>query len=699
MKSRDIAIVGILLAIGAIVRYLSLLVPGPIVSNLVIAFYCLAVILILPTIREALGIGIVSGVICAMLSHSIFPPANMISEPIGAVVCLGVYALMRERIVISPAIATFIATLASGFSFIGVAVLAVAPTIVGKYGTAEAFLVVTAPIVLMTAAINAGVAQALYLPASRVLMRTDSRRFGLQPEDLHRRMPDAGGEDALIQLRNVSYSYPHAEGKALSNLSLAIRPGEILYVTGPTGAGKTTLCLAASGILHHEYGGTFEGTVSLFNRDVREYRSMAEIGKKIGVVFDDADAQLIFTTVEEEVASGLENQGISREEMERRLRHVAEVTGIDHLMHRAPHTLSGGQKQRVAIAATLALGTDVLLLDEPTQELDTAATGAICTVLKRLKEEGKTVVIVEQKIDELALLADRMVVIENGTIIAEGLPDHLLADERIRDLVGDGTPASVPLASPVSGSAAVSSTDGASIVSVVGLVHRYGDIPAVNGIDLEIAPGEIVAIVGENGSGKTTLVKHFIGLLRPTEGSITIDGLDTATTPITELARHVGLVFQNPDTMLFEESVEAEIAFGLKNIGCSDQPQIIDAVLQEVGLADKKATYPRSLSRGERQRLALACVIAMRPKVIILDEPTTGLDLRESRRVMDIVRRLQQEGHTIVMVTHNMRLVQAYADRIVEIAEGKIVRDIRNTEVLSCQKLCSTSKETASSTV
>ncbi len=697
MKSRDIAIVGILLAIGAIVRYLSLMVPGPIVSNLVIAFYCLAVILILPTVREAIGIGIVSGVVCALISHSIFPPGNLISEPVGAVFCLGVALLLRDRIVIAPAITTFIATLASGLTFVAIAIAAQFPVIVGKYGTIDAFLVVTVPIVLMAAAANGVVAQALYMPASRVLLRTQRRPVqgggDGHPAGQAARNVNA---DAPISMRSVSYTYPRGTNPALHGIDLDVARGECLLVTGPTGAGKTTLCLAASGILYHEYGGALAGSLSLAGKDVAAYRDMGEIGRSIGVVFDDADAQLIFTTVEEEVVSGLENQGLDRAEMQRRMDYVTEVTGITHLLDRAPHALSGGQKQRVAIAATLALGTDVLILDEPTAELDTIATDAIFQILQRLKDEGKTIVIVEHKLDELSRLADRMILVEDGRIAAEGLPDVLLKSDRVRSLieVADASePVTAPLSTPMQPPAAVS-----PIITVHGLVHRYEETTALAGVDLDIFPGEIVAIVGENGSGKTTLVKHFNGLLRPTEGTVLVDGLDTATTPITELARHVGLVFQNPDTMLFAETVEEEIAFGLGNIGLADHGEVIDAVLAEVGLTEYRNQYPRSLSRGERQRLALACVIAMRPKVIVLDEPTTGLDARETQRVMEIVRRLQREGCTILMVTHNMRLVREYADRIIAMEHGIILRDVRSFEEIACQKLCSTSTGTATST-
>lgn len=490
--------------------------------------------------------------------------------------------------------------------------------------------------------------------------------------------PETDREVAL-SLRGVSYTYPGSEAPALSGIDLEIGKGEIVFVTGPTGAGKTTLCLAASGILYHEYGGALEGAVAILGKDVRDYRDMGEIGRDVGVVFDDADAQLIFTTVEEEVASGLENLGLSREEMEQRLREVMEATGIADLAERAPHTLSGGQKQRVALAATIALGTKVLILDEPTAELDAEATAAVSTLLRRLSGEGTAVLIVEQKIGDLAAIADRMVVVEDGAIAEVGAPVDMMQEHPTVGSVRLPAPAPTPRGGAP------------SVISVRGLVHHYDGVEAIRGLDIEIAPGEIVAVAGDNGSGKTTLVKHFNGLLRPTEGSVTVDGLDAGSVPIAELARHVGLVFQNPDTMLFAETVEEEVAFGLRNIdpGASGEP--IDAALREVGLLHRKTAYPRSLSRGERQRLAIACVIAMKPKVIVLDEPTTGLDARESGRIMEVLARLRQDGHTIVMVTHDMHLLQEYADRVVRMEQGRVVRDSETFEEEPCPRLCNMS--------
>jgi len=495
----------------------------------------------------------------------------------------------------------------------------------------------------------------------------------------------------MIELRNFSYTYGTAASTALKNINLEVRKGELLLVTGHSAAGKTTLALAMAGILHHEIGGKIEGSISFQNRDVKEFDGIKELSRHIGVVFDDAESQLIFTTVEEEILSGLENRGHPKNEIVRRLKEAMDFCEISHLKNRAPHMLSGGQKQKVALAATLALDTEVLILDEATAELDSQAVRKVFSVLKRLKEAGKTIIVVDHNIEDFLEIGDRVVLLEKGEIKAIKSPSDFTASSS--DLTSPNlnspnpTSTSAFTTSPNLTSTSALPTDlslsrksGQPIISVKKLTQRYGEVLALDSIDLDIYPGELVAILGENGSGKTTLVKHFNGLLRPYSGAVTIKGLETSTVPINELVKHTGLVFQNPDNMLFEDTVEAEINFGLNNIGVKG-PEAAGAILHSlelVNLNEKQKVFPRHLSRGERQRLAVACVIAMKPELIVLDEPTTGLDAEESDRMMQLMRKLQQEGHTIVMVTHNLQIVRDHVERVIRMESGKIVEDSVN---------------------
>ena len=445
-------------------------------------------------------------------------------------------------------------------------------------------------------------------------------------------------------------------------------------VTGPSGAGKTTLCLAASGILHHEYGGKKEGHVTVDAIDVKDYPDLTALAQKIGIVFDDPEAQMIFTTVEEEILSAIEHRGLDVAATEERLASIIATTYLDELRNRSPHNLSGGQKQRVALAATLALGNDILILDEPTSELDEHATKRIVAILQDLKAQGKTILLVEHKYAHFKEMVDTLVVMEDGQISAIGRPDMLLADDRLKKIViADFS----DIRNLPEKTTASTKSDGAPspIINVRELSYAYGDILALDTISLSIQPGEFVALVGENGSGKTTLVKHFNRLLTPTRGDVIVNGKNTRECSITDLARHVGLVFQNPDHMFFADTVREEVEFGLKNLGITDGEKIIDAALSEVGLVHTRDLYPRWLSRGERQRLAIACVIAMQPAIIVLDEPTTGLDGNEARLVIEILKKLQQKGHTIVIITHNRDIAINCADRIITMEKGKIVSD------------------------
>lgn len=473
----------------------------------------------------------------------------------------------------------------------------------------------------------------------------------------------------MILASSLSYTYPLATTPALQEITLSISAGELVLITGPTAAGKTTLCHALAGILHHEFGGVITGHLSFHGRPVSEYLGMRDLNQHISMVFDDADAQLIFTSVEEEIASGLETRISSSVERKKRIDEVLELCEITHLRERPPYALSGGQKQRVAIAAALAMDTEVIILDEPTSELDVNATAKIITILERLRSEGKTIIIVDHSLEGYRGVADRVFELKCGKIHRQGTFNELFPKQQGTmkalyddpDLIAYSPPECEP------------------VISISDLFHRYGEVPALNGVSVKIYPGEFVALLGENGSGKTTLVKHLNGLLRPDSGVVRVMGLDAATEEIMTLVRHTGLVFQNPDTMLFADSVQEEIRFGLDNIHASEPDERIREVLEMVHLTGQEQTYPRHLSRGERQRLAVSCILAMRPEIIVLDEPTTGLDEAESDRMMHLMESLQKQGHTIIMVTHNMRIAGEYADRIIAMENGKITGDYATT--------------------
>lgn len=468
----------------------------------------------------------------------------------------------------------------------------------------------------------------------------------------------------MIQVEGLTYTYPDADAPALKKIDLQVKAGELVLLTGPTGAGKTTLCRAAGGVLAHNYSGTTEGTVRIAGKDAGAYQGMEEIASVAGMTFDDADAQLILSTVDEEIGSAC-GDGTDPAE-------ILGMMGLLHLRERAPHTLSGGEKQRTVLGAAIAGGRPILILDEPVAELDPVHAARVAELLAALKKKGTAILLAENTPGPFAAIADRVVRLEGGQIVDRAAPD------------------------PVGRSVETAPT-GEPLVKISGLVHAYGGNFALGPVDLTVRAGECVAITGENGSGKTTLIRHLNGLLRPDRGTVEVCGMDTKKHQVPALARKVGLVFQNPDTMLFEETAELEVLFGARNAGVPDPEEAARAALSSVGLLERKDTYPRHLSRGERQRLAVACVLAMDPAVIVLDEPTTGLAPEEAGLVMDHLQRLCRQGKAVVMVTHDHGLAARYAGRTIRMEGGQIVEDIIHGAE-TCRRSSSTGAETASFT-
>ena len=498
-------------------------------------------------------------------------------------------------------------------------------------------------------------------------------------------------------------------------MTLEVEAGTFVVLMGATGAGKSTFCRATNGIVPQFYAGDFEGRVTAFGRDVSGTPVPGHAGR-IGLVFQDFDAQLISSDVELEVAFAMENLGVPREAMEPRVREALETVGLEGFERRDPATLSGGEKQRLALASVLGSSPRVLVLDEPTTDLDPVGKAEVFGVARELARQGLTVVMAEHEPDR-ALAADRVIALQEGKVAYDGPADSLLTDpERCLALgiLPPGVPAcfaalgveerpatveaGVELGRELGlspnkealsalGEAEVRRRDayGEAIISVEGLTHEYtpGE-PAVNEATLEIRRGEFVAILGQNGSGKTTLAKHLNGLLRPTAGTVTVgDGGSTA-----DLAKTVGYVFQDPDHQIFCATVLEEVAFGPTQLGLDAETvkQRVDEALEAVGLTESGDADPFTLTKGERQAVAVASALACDPEVLILDEPTTGLDGPLQREMMELLRELNEAGRTIIIITHSMWAAAAYAHRAVVMAEGRIIVDGSTREVFASRQ-------------
>ncbi len=487
---------------------------------------------------------------------------------------------------------------------------------------------------------------------------------------------------------------------------------------GHTGCGKSTLCLTFNGIIPHAIGGDLEGKVVIDGLDTMEH-DIPELASRVGMVFQDPETQLFSVTVKSEVAFGPENLMLPREEIIERVNWALEATRLKGYEERAPTKLSGGEKQQVALASAMAMRPKILVLDEPTSELDPVGTKRIFSLIRELNERyGITFVIIEHK-EEAVKLSDRIVLMKDGRVIGQGRPHEVFSDinsvkesrvrvPQISQLFyklkqGGLNVRKVPLTveeaylilkdllkEEKAGDLAVEMRQGGvgsqPVIRTEDLFFQYRNGPiALKGINLEIYQGEFVAIIGQNGAGKTTLAKHFNGLLKPTKGDVIIDGMNTKDALVTDLAKTVGFVFQNPDHQFFSFTVEDEVAFGPRNLGLSEEEvkNRVDAALRTVGLEQMRTRHPFTLSRGQRQRLAVASVLAMHPKIIVLDEPTTGQDEVALNQIMTLVNKLREEGRTILMITHDMSIVTKYAERTIVLCQGEVLLDGPTREVFS----------------
>ncbi len=520
----------------------------------------------------------------------------------------------------------------------------------------------------------------------------------------------------LLSLKNVSFAYGGSERLAINNVNFSIAQGEFVGIAGASGAGKSTLIRCASGITPQFFKGRFSGQVRVNARPITGKR-VAELAGIIGTVFQDFEAQLFSTNVRRELAFGMENLCVNRKIMHQRINKIAQLIGLSGLMEREPQSLSGGQKQRLALASVLCLNPALLLCDEPTTDLDPVAKNMLLDILDDLAGSGNSVGLVTHDTERL-IRADRIVLMRDGSIVANGKATEILSDPQfcidnglfapqmfsLFSLLGlKDRPLSVDEAKEVLdregfvAKASPSRTDitmpsGDPLITVED-VHFYytPDSPVLNGVSLEIEQGDFVCLLGQNGSGKTTLIKTFNAFLHPVSGRVFFKGIPVEKIGPSKMGQKIGFVFQNPDQMLFAANVFEEVAFGLRNYGMPEKeiPQKVAAALKAVGLNGTEDIDPFIMVKGDRQKLAVACVLACEPEVLILDEPTTGLDANEQVDMMELLVNLNSLGHTIVIITHSVQIAASYARRIFILDSGKIIGEGTTREILGKSDLLS----------
>ncbi len=514
--------------------------------------------------------------------------------------------------------------------------------------------------------------------------------------------------EIIAKLDKVSYLYENCQDLVLKNISLDIYKGEFLGIIGPTGAGKTTLSLVLNGIVPQFYGGRFFGYAEVAGLDTLT-NPVSKLSRYVGAVFEDPETQLLATSVENEIAFTLENLCLPREEILARIARALAAVRLEGMEKKQPNELSGGQKQRLAIASALALQPALLILDEPTSQLDPVGSQEVFATVKELNRIlGMTIVMVSHAAEEMAQQADRLAILEAGAISAIGSPNQIYSQVEQLERASLRAPQVAKTFWAINSRGItlekipVTLEAGLAILpSLTSYYHQpvWQDSPSPNSnillkaenlsythsngtealknISLDICSGEYLLIIGQNGAGKTTLVKHFLKLLSPIKGSVSLKGISLENLSTSELALSIGYVAQNPDNQIFNSTVEKEVSFALTNLGypAKEIKEKTCQALESMGLLEARNLHPLSLSKGDRARVVIAAILSMDPEIIIFDEPTTGQDYQGAKAILEMTRQLHQMGKTVIVITHHLYLMAEYAQRVVVMGQGRILLD------------------------
>jgi energy-coupling factor transport system ATP-binding protein len=497
--------------------------------------------------------------------------------------------------------------------------------------------------------------------------------------------------ESPLSVENLSFRYRDRQETAIRNISFEARPGEVLLIAGASGCGKTTLIRCINGLIPRSYKGEVEGRVLVFGKDVKEWK-LSQISQKIGTVLQDPERQILGTKVLNEVAFGLENLNIPREEILERVDESLEFLKIFHLRERETFTLSGGEKQKVALAGVLAMRPSILLLDEPLASLDPASAQDALDTVRRLADEGMTVLMVEHRVEDvLRIKPERVMFMSEGEVrylgnlsglskVVNYREVKLPAEDIVERAKQDEPPVEIQILPGVAGTGA----EEEPLVRFEDVAFGYeADVEVLHDINLEIRRGDVIAVLGPNAAGKTTFVKHAIGLLKPKSGRVLVNGRDTKDASVAQIAGTLGYVFQSPSHMLFAPTVREELSFGPKNLKHSKEQieKEVKEALRIVNLSEYEQDPPLALSFGQQKRVSIAAILAMQSRILVMDEPTAGQDYQNYMNFMDSILGLPTFD-AILFITHDVDLAVIYANRVLIVNDGRLVADGRPQDVL-----------------
>ncbi len=487
-----------------------------------------------------------------------------------------------------------------------------------------------------------------------------------------------------LVVENLSFRYRDRTGAAIHDISFTANAGEILLIAGASGCGKTTLIRAVNGLIPRSYKGEMNGRVLIHGEDTAKWK-LSQISQRVGTVLQDPERQILGTKVLNEVAFGLENLALPREEIIRRVDESLEHLRITDLRDRDTFLLSGGEKQKVALAGVLAMRPSILLLDEPLASLDPASAAETLDAVRALADEGMTVLMVEHRVEDvLRIRPERVMYMSEGEIRYLGevrglskVVNYREVKLPAKDVVERAKQDPPPAEINVLPGAASQKSGKEALVRFEDVAFGYeSDVEVLHEINLEIQRGDVIAVIGPNGAGKTTFVKHAIGLLKPKSGRVLVNGKDTKDSSVAEIASTLGYVFQSPSHMLFAPTVREELAFGPTNLKHpkGEIEKEVKEALRIVNLSDKEQDPPLALSFGQQKRVSIAAILAMRSRILVMDEPTAGQDYQNYMNFMDAI--LQLPGfEAILFITHDVDLAVIYANRVLLIADGRLVAD------------------------